>query len=72
MPRSSSYYTLIGSLPALPVHFEDAERVPISRRRLDERLKMLDPAAAEVISTAMTNNVTMWICVFMALSFFVG
>jgi hypothetical protein len=44
-----NYYTLIGSLPALPSHFEDAERVPISSRGLDERLKMLDPDAAEVI-----------------------
>jgi hypothetical protein len=49
MWQSKNYYTLIGSLPALPAHFEDAERVPISSRRLDERLKMLDPDAAEVI-----------------------
>jgi hypothetical protein len=49
MRQSSSYYMLIGSLPALPVHFEDAERVPISRRGLEERLKMLDPDAAEVL-----------------------
>jgi hypothetical protein len=40
---------LIGSLPALPFHFEGAERVPISRRCLDERLKTLDPDAAEVL-----------------------
>jgi hypothetical protein len=40
---------LIGSLPALPTHFADAERVPISRRALDERLKMLDPDAAKVL-----------------------
>ena len=49
MWRNRDYYTLIGSLPALPPHFEDAERVPISGQRLDEHLKMLDPEAAEVI-----------------------
>ena len=49
MPRSKSYYTLIGSLPALPRHFEEAERVPISRLQLAERLKMLAPDDAQVI-----------------------
>ena len=49
MPRSTAYYTLIGSLPALPRYFEEAERVPISRLKLDERLKMLVPHDAEVI-----------------------
>lgn len=48
--RSTAYYTLIGSLPALPRHFEEAERVPISQPKLDERLKMLEPLDAEVIS----------------------
>ena len=28
MPSSTNYYTLIGSLPALPRHFEAAERAP--------------------------------------------
>ena len=41
MARSNLYYTLLGSLPALPAHFADAERVPISQLRLDERLRML-------------------------------
>jgi hypothetical protein len=49
MTKSTTYYTLIGSLPALPRHFEEAERVPISSRRLDERLKMLEPRDADVI-----------------------
>jgi hypothetical protein len=40
---------LISSLPALPVHFEDAERVPISRLRLNQRLTMLDEEAAEAL-----------------------
>lgn len=47
--RSTKYYTLMGSLPALPRHFEDADRVPISELRLTERLKMLEPRDAEVI-----------------------
>lgn len=49
MARSTTYYTLIGSLPTLPRHFEAAERVPISRLKLDERLKMLQPHDAELI-----------------------
>ena len=43
---SNQYYTLIGSLPALPRHFEDADKVPISRLALSERMKMLDDDAA--------------------------
>lgn len=49
MARRTTYYTLIGSLPALPRHFEQAERVPISRRSLSERLRMLEPHDAEVV-----------------------
>ena len=49
MRRTTRYYTLIGSLPALPTHVEQAERVPISKLQLDERLKMLEPADAAVI-----------------------
>ena len=49
MSPNTAYYTLIGSLPALPRHFEQAERVPISLLQLDERLKMLEPRDAEVI-----------------------
>ena len=42
-----SYFTLMASLPALPPHFE-VERDPITRPRLDERLKMLEPSDAAV------------------------
>ncbi|BDG01457.1 hypothetical protein [Anaeromyxobacter oryzae] len=36
------YHMLISSLPALPTRF-DAERLPISAERLQDRLRMLDP-----------------------------
>lgn len=49
MAHSTTYYTLIGSLPVLPPHFELAERVPISRLGLTERLKMLHIDDAQVI-----------------------
>jgi hypothetical protein len=39
VPRST-YYTLVASLPRLP-HFEAAAWLPLSRKRLDERLSML-------------------------------
>ena len=47
--RSTTYYTLIGSLPALPSHFDGADRVPISELRLQSRLKMLEPSDAKVV-----------------------
>ncbi|MEA1938933.1 MAG: DUF2764 family protein [Pseudomonadota bacterium] len=40
MATSRHYYTLIASLPHLPPHF-DLRRTPISRPRLDARLRML-------------------------------
>jgi hypothetical protein len=43
-----SYYTLIASLPHLPLHFE-VDRTPITRPRLAERLRLLDAADQEVI-----------------------
>lgn len=53
---SKGYYTLVASLPHLP-RFDKADRLPITRERLIERLKMLDPEdyrlaeiAAEFIS----------------------
>lgn len=46
---SNRYYTLVGSLPALPRHFAEAERVPVSRVRLDELLKMLDDQDQQVV-----------------------
>jgi hypothetical protein len=45
------YYTLVASLPLLP-HFEHAERVPINRYRLDQRLKMLDAGHAGQLAGA--------------------
>lgn len=39
---SRGYYTIIASLPHLP-RFDKAERLPISRERLIQRLKMLEP-----------------------------
>ena len=42
---AKQYYTLVSSLPDLP-HFAAAEVLPISRERLEGRLKMLDPVDA--------------------------
>lgn len=42
------YYTLIASLPYLP-RFERAERLPINRDRLADRLRMLDPDDAGLV-----------------------
>ena len=58
MARSTTYYTLIGSLPALPRRFEQAERVPISRLKLDERLKMLTPQDAEEVTAPVDVTIT--------------
>jgi len=46
--RPNDYYTLVASLPPLP-RYDRAERVPINRVRLFERLKMLRPEDAEVV-----------------------
>jgi len=43
-----AYYSLIASLPALPTHF-DVERIPITRTRLVERLKLLEPEDARTL-----------------------
>jgi len=45
------YYTLIASLPRLP-RFDRAERLPINRERLGERLGMLEPEDAELVERA--------------------
>ncbi len=45
------YYTLITSLPRLP-RFDRAQRLPINRERLDERLGMLEPEDAELVERA--------------------
>jgi hypothetical protein len=44
-----SYYTLIASLPHLPLHFESVDRPPITRERLLERLRLLRPDDRKVI-----------------------
>lgn len=54
----NNYYTLLGSLPALPRSFDEAERVPISRLKLIERLKMLEPRDAQVIDEM--GNFLVW------------
>jgi len=46
-----SYYMLVASLPRL-VHFERAERMPINRQRLEQRLRNLDPSHAGQLSEA--------------------
>jgi hypothetical protein len=46
--RNRSYYTLIASLPNLPPRFE-VDRAPITRPRLEERLRLLHPDDAKVI-----------------------
>lgn len=40
--HNRGYYTLVTSLPHLP-RFDRAERLPITRERLKQRLQMLDP-----------------------------
>jgi hypothetical protein len=48
MGRRQVYYTLVTSLPWLP-RFDRAEHLPISEKRLAERLLMLEPDDAEVV-----------------------
>jgi len=45
------YYTLVASLPALP-HFKRAERLPINRQRLEERLRLLADADSSTLAHA--------------------
>lgn len=42
MAHQRQYYTLVASLPPIP-YFEHAERLPINKLRLSERLSMLEP-----------------------------
>jgi hypothetical protein len=44
------YYTLTTSLPVLP-HFDRAERLPITREKLDLRLRMLEPEDAQLLKS---------------------
>jgi hypothetical protein len=47
------YYDLIASLPHLP-YFQRAQRSPITRLRLDQRLRLLRPVHAEQLARART------------------
>ncbi len=49
MAASRAYYTLMTSLPYLPPLFRNT-RVPISRLRLDQRLRMLYPPDREALA----------------------
>ena len=46
--RRQPYYTLLASLPPLP-RFDRADRLPISRERLNQRCKMLTPDDARLL-----------------------
>jgi hypothetical protein len=46
-----SYYTLLASLPPLP-RFDQAERLPITRERLEQRRGMLSPQDSELFERA--------------------
>ncbi len=46
--RGQSYYTLLASLPPLP-RFDRVERLPITRERLRQRLRMLSSHDAELL-----------------------
>ncbi|HUL13479.1 MAG TPA: DUF2764 family protein [Methylococcaceae bacterium] len=48
---ATAYYTLIGSLPHLP-RLEKAQRLPISRLKLEQRLRMLEPEDADQLARA--------------------
>lgn len=52
MNRQNSYYTLVASLPWLP-RFDQAKRLPISEKRLRERLTMLQPEDERVLRRGM-------------------
>ena len=52
-----SYYTLVASLPSLP-HFEKAEWLALSRKQLDERLTMLNPA--DLGQLRLAEGLSLW------------
>ena len=51
MAGSKHYYTLVASLPYLPIFYQ-TDRLPINRQRLDQRLGMLEPDDKTVVSLA--------------------
>ncbi|MEW6356718.1 MAG: DUF2764 family protein [Planctomycetota bacterium] len=53
MIRRRYYYMLMVSLPYLP-RFDRAERLPINRDRLQDRLRMLEPDDADRVASLMS------------------
>lgn len=51
VPFANMYYDLIASLPYLP-HFEQADRLPITPLRLEQRLRRLRPEHADQLNRA--------------------
>lgn len=49
MSTATDYYMLVTSLPYMPRTFQ-VERVPITRLRLAERLKLLSPADTDIVN----------------------
>ncbi|MFN3919533.1 MAG: DUF2764 domain-containing protein [Methylohalobius sp.] len=58
MLASDRYVTLMASLPPHPKNLFDARRLPISRERLEERLRMLEPEDAKTL--ALIEGVVRW------------
>lgn len=52
-----NYYTVVASFPNLP-YFENAERLPLTRLRLEQRLRMLEPN--ETWQVYQAENLTGW------------
>lgn len=48
---ATRYYQLVSALPAVP-HFRRAARLPMSRLRLEQRLRMLEPADRKDLQAA--------------------
>jgi hypothetical protein len=49
--KRARYYTLIAGLPALP-RFDRTDKLPLTRKQLEERLRMLEPRDAKSIKAA--------------------
>ena len=56
---SQPYYTLLASLPPLP-RFDQTDRLPITRERLEQRLRMLTPDDAELYEHAVEFLERVW------------
>ena len=53
MISSNQYYMLVGSLPAMPRHYDQAERLPISQIALQDRLRMLSESDAQIVDAIL-------------------